>query len=229
MRFRRFLFLFGLLLLIAITLFHISRARDFQLFGQIISHGGPDRPAVALTFDDGPSNRYTQPVLDILRAHNVHATFFVTGREAAEKPEAMQAIVAAGHEVGNHSWSHQRMVLMSPRRVAEELGKTDTAIRNAGYSGPIHFRPPYGKKLVSLPLVLSRQGRPTIMWSMEPETPDQTPEELAQTIIDQARPGDIILLHVMFSTRATTRAALPNIIKGLRDKGLEPVRLSDLF
>ncbi|MEJ2030023.1 MAG: polysaccharide deacetylase family protein, partial [Maritimibacter sp.] len=145
---------------------------------------------------------------------------------------AARALVEAGHEIGNHSYSHQRMVLMRPASVRAELGRTDAAIRAAGYDGPIRFRPPYGKKLVVLPWVLAKQNHASMMWSLEPRKDfgaNAPVDVLVQEAVAPAEPGDIILLHPMYDSRATTRAALPAIIDGLRAKGLEPVPLGMLL
>lgn len=123
------------------------------------------------------------------------------------------------------------MILMSPGAVRSQITRTDAAIRAGGYDGDIAFRPPYGKKLVVLPWVLSRMDRPSVTWSMAPEdavAPDAPPEVLAQYVIDTARPGDIILLHGMYNTNARTRAALPAMLAGLQARGFEFVRLDAL-
>ena len=212
-------------------LWTLSKAREVQLFGDLVARGPADAPLVALTFDDGPTEAFTPEILAILAEKDVTATFFVTGREAEEAPEALRALVAAGHEIGNHSYSHRRMVLMPPAAVRSELDRTDAAIRAAGYAGDIHFRPPYGKKLVVLPWVLSRQGRLTVMWDVETDSQlaDPTVAQLVEATVAEAGPGSIILLHAMYYTREVTRAALGPIIDGLRAKGLEPVGVSALL
>ncbi|MEZ5721386.1 MAG: polysaccharide deacetylase family protein [Paracoccaceae bacterium] len=208
----------------------IGRAHEFALFGELVFHVDTDRPVVALSFDDGPTAAHTRTVLDILEDAGVTATFFLIGQEVEKNPAAASAIAAAGHEIGNHSYSHPHMVFMRPARVRAELDRTDAAIRAAGYAGPIPFRPPFGWKLVVLPRVLAAEGRPMVMWSVEPESdPGRTAEELVAATLDAAGPGDIILLHPMYAARETTRAALPAIIAGLRAKGLEPVTVGELL
>lgn len=147
----------------AIGLWQLSKARSFQLLGDIVARIETSAPRVAITFDDGPTADYTEPVLALLAAHDVRATFFVTGREVEENPDEARAIVDAGHELGNHSWSHPDMTLLGPARIAREIERTDEAIRAAGHQGEIFFRPPFGKKLMTLPWYLSRNGRTTIM------------------------------------------------------------------
>lgn len=200
------------------------------MFGDMVVRIETDAPLVALTFDDGPSSNHTAEILDILAAHDVLATFFVTGREAEENPDQLRALITAGHDIGNHSFSHRRMVLMSPQTVRDELARTDSAIRAAGYQGPITFRPPYGKRLVVLPWILAQEDRLTAMWDVDPgSTPGATAATIAENAVEAARPGSIILLHAMYDSRTPTRNALDSIIAGLRAKGLEPVPLSELL
>lgn len=210
----------------------LTNARTFQIFGDLVARVETDRAVVALTFDDGPTTDYTQPVLEILKAHDVRATFFLTGRETAENPQEAKAIADAGHEIGNHSWSHNRMILVSPTTVREEIESTDAAIRDAGYQAELHFRPPYGKKLVSLPWYLAQNDRTTIMWDVEPEADPITaadPQAMADYVISNATNGSIIIMHVMYESRGTSRQALPALIDGLKARGLKFVTVSELL
>lgn len=210
----------------------LTNARTFQAFGDLVARVDTDRAVVALTFDDGPTIDYTQPVLEILKAHDVRATFFLTGREIVKNPQGAKAIADAGHEMGNHSWSHNRMILVSPATVREEIEKTDAAIRDAGYQGELHFRPPYGKKLVSLPWYLAQNDRTTIMWDVEPEADPITaadPQAMADYVITNATNGSIIIMHVMYESRGTSRQALPALIDGLKARGLKFVTVSELL
>jgi peptidoglycan/xylan/chitin deacetylase (PgdA/CDA1 family) len=214
------------------SLWQISRIESFQLFGTLISEVPTTVPVIALTIDDGPTAKYAPEILAILAEQNVKATFFVNGRSLAKNPDIGQAIVQQGHELGNHGYTHKRMVFMPPWRVAREIQDTDSEIRAMGHRGEIHFRPPYGNKLFFLPLYLSRHDRPTIMWSMAPEEhvpADLPPEALADYVVQMAEPGQIILLHPMFSSGAGTRAALPRMISEMRAAGYEFVLLSELL
>src|SRR5690606_36885171 len=123
-----------LILMVAlIGLWQLSKMRSYQLFGQIVSSVDTREKVIALTFDDGPTAAYTNEVLAILAQYGVKATFFVTGREVEENPESARSIVEAGHELGNHSWSHSNMSLFSLGRIPEEVERTDAAIRATGY------------------------------------------------------------------------------------------------
>ena len=101
--------------------FLYSKSRTSQMFGEIIARVETEKPIVALTFDDGPSTRFTQEVLATLRQHDVTATFFLTGKEAEDYVAGARAIANAGHQLGNHSYSHSNMTLMGVGTVAEEI------------------------------------------------------------------------------------------------------------
>ena len=210
----------------------ISGARGFQLLGRLIDRIETDRPLVALTFDDGPTPEASDSILAILREEGVRATFFFTGAELREYPDLGGRFVQAGHELGNHSYSHPRFLLRSPGFIRREIETTDSLIRATGYRGEIRFRPPYGKKLVGLPLYLRRTGRTTVMWDIEP---DSYPEVAASAagiethVLERARPGSIVLLHVMYPGRRTSLESVRGVIRGLRARGLEPVRVADLL
>ena len=212
-----------------VALWPLSKARTFQMFGHVVTHVDTDKAVVALTLDDGPSRKHTAKVLDILAAKDAKATFFLTGHEALQNPDLTRQIVAAGHGIGNHSFSHDRLILKSPARIRTELADTDKAIRDAGYADAIPFRPPYGQKLFVLPWVLSEQDRPSIMWDTALADESLPPEPLAAHIIAEAKPGSIIVLHVMYDSRENERAALGLIIDGLRDRGFEFVTVNALL
>lgn len=138
--------------------------------------------------------------------------------------------MAAGHELGNHS--HPRMVMKSYGTYRSDVEETDTAIRAIGYEGPLHFRPPYAKKLFGLPWYLSATGRTTIMWDVEPETYPDVAADLdafVAHVVEETRSGSIILMHIMYGNRAISRQALPRIIAGLHERGFEFVTVSQLL
>lgn len=213
-------------------LWRLSGSRSFQLFGGLVTRVETTAPVVALTFDDGPTPEGTDSILSILSRSGVRATFFLTGAELERHPGAGRQILAAGHEVGNHSYSHRRMVLRSPAFIRREVERTDSLIRDLGQTGPIAFRPPYGKRLFLLPRYLHQQQRPTLLWDIEPESDPETArsaERIAEDVLKRARPGSIILLHVMYPSRAESRRAVPMIIEGLQAQGLRLVTVSELL
>jgi len=124
------------------------------------------------------------------------------------------------------------MVFKSYGTVSSELRRTDEAIRTAGYTGPIHFRPPYGRKLLILPLYLDRHEIKSITWDVAPESYGQTVEDsqiIAERAVTKVSSGSILLLHVMFASRQDSMEAVPKIIHRLRSKGYRFVTVSELL
>ena len=218
--------------LVAWSAWRISNSRRFQLFGEMVPRVETSAPVVALTFDDGPAPGYAQGILDILRAEGVKATFFVTGAAVEQNMAEARQLVAERHELGNHSYSHKRLIGRSYAFVRNEIERTDQLIRAAGYQGEIHFRPPYGKRLVVLPYYLTVTDRTTIFMDVEPESYREIAgdgEEIVRHVLEEVRPGSIVLLHVMHERRAETMGAVPAIIQGLRTRGYRFVTISELL
>jgi peptidoglycan-N-acetylglucosamine deacetylase len=210
----------------------LVNSRTFQFFGEIVPRVETSERVVALTFDDGPSPAHTKRVLSLLERERAKATFFLIGSELARHAELGRRILAAGHELGNHSFSHPRMVGQSLRQVREEVETTDRLLREAGAQGPIHFRPPFGKKLLVLPYYLGRTGRKAILWDVEPETYPEVAGDarrIVRHVLERTRPGSILLLHPMSDVREPSREALPGIIRGLRERSYRFVTVSELL
>ena len=219
-------------LLVSASAWKLSKSRTFQCFGGIVPRVETSAPLVALTFDDGPSPQFTEEVLATLRQHDVRATFFVTGQALEENMAVAQRIVEEGHELGNHTYSHRHMLLKSYSFVQQETERTDQLIRQAGYEGDIHFRSPYGKKLVVLPYYLNRTGRLNIFFDVEPESYPEiaaSADRITEHVLQRVRPGSIVLLHVMPESRVESRKALPGIIRGLQEQGYGFVAVSELL
>ncbi|WP_410871039.1 polysaccharide deacetylase family protein [Nocardia sp. A7] len=214
-------------LAVAAGLYVLMNSRTYQVAGRLVDRVDTDEKVVALTFDDGPTAR-TPEVLRVLGESRVPATFYLVGEDLAAHPEYGAAIVGAGHELGNHTYSHRRMVLVSGDTVRDEVERTDTEIRRAGYQGPITFRPPYGKKLWALPRYLADHDRTTVTWDVEPDSAGGASREaIVGDAMGKTRPGSIILLHVMYG--AESLAAVPEIVNGLRAKGYRFVTVSELL
>ena len=217
-------------LLVALSgLRQLARARTVQAFGQLVARVDTNERRVALTFDDGPAPAVLDSIERVLASRGVQATFFVTGAELANAPRAGERLVRAGHELGNHTYSHERMVLRSPSFLRSQIERTDSLIRAAGQQGAVYFRPPYGYKLFALPWYLGRTARTTVMWDVEPDSyPDvaATPAGIVRYVLERVRPGSIILLHPWYPSRATSLAAVGPLIDSLHARGYEvgPVR-----
>lgn len=209
----------------------LSKSRSFQFFGGLVTEVATEEKVVALTFDDGPGEN-TAEIIEVLGRHEVVGTFYLTGREIEQDIDAAIALVEAGHEIGNHSFSHSRMVFKSPSFVRGEIEGTDKLIRQAGYEGEIHFRPPYGKRLLAVPYFLWRDDRKTILWSVEPESYPEVAVDagrIADHVVENVEPGGIILLHVMYESRRESLEAVEPIIVRLKAEGYRFVTVSELL
>ena len=216
----------------AVAVSRISNSRTFQFFGEIVPRVETEEKVVALTFDDGPAPGFTDEILQILRDENIKATFFLIGGAIEENPAEAKKIVEAGHELGNHSYSHSRMVFVTPSYVRGEVERTDELIKQAGYGKPTHFRPPYGKKFFILSYYLSSAGKATITWDTEPESYPSianNSDAIRAHVVETARPGSIILLHVMYDRNRTSMNAVKPIVAGLKEKGFRFVTVSELL
>jgi chitin deacetylase len=218
------------LLVICYSLYLVSKSRSYQFFGELTDKINTNEKIIALTFDDAPSDK-TDEILALLAKKNIKATFYVIGRNAEEYPEEIKNIVREGHELGNHSYSHQRMIFKSPAFIKNEIEKTDQLIRSAGYSGKITFRPPNGKKLFMLPWYLWKNDRKTIMWNIEPDTYCQgDADAIVKYTLENIKPGSIILMHPFCGQECTAdREALPKIIYELESKGYQFQMVSQLL
>jgi peptidoglycan/xylan/chitin deacetylase (PgdA/CDA1 family) len=186
---------------------------------------------VALTFDDGPSDEHTIEVLDMLNRLDVKATFFLSGSSVAAHPQTSAQIAARGHDLGNHGYSHERMLFRSQAWIADEIDRTDDLLRATGYKGRIFFRPPYGKQFISLLWYLRSENRTLINWDINADRSPRSKdaESIAAYVIDAVQPGSIVLLHVMWHSRQASRDALPLIVQGLRERGYRFMRLSQML
>ncbi|MGV9413998.1 polysaccharide deacetylase family protein [Nocardia sp. NPDC003693] len=216
-------------LVVAAGLYVLMNSRGFQLAGRIVPRVDTERKVVALTLDDGPTE-YTPEILKALADAGIPATFYLVGRDLAANPDQGAAIARAGHEIGNHTYTHRRMILVGADTVREEIERTDAEIAKTGYRGVVTVRPPYGKKLIGLPRYLSDHDRTTVMWDVEPDSGKHpTTADIVSETVSQVRPGSIILLHGMYESGAASRAAIGPIAAELRSRGYEFVTIAQLL
>lgn len=198
---------------------------------------GPHAPRVAITFDDGPSPTYTPQILDILKDKDVKATFFVVGKKVLKYPEIAKRIVNEGHDIGNHTHSHRDLVPATRRIVLNESRKGASAIKRVTGAESRLFRPPRGLYSNAVRrLLVEEEGWTIVLWtvsSVDWRAPN--PERIVRRVKRYARQGGIILFHDCGAIirkegakRGNTVAALPEVIEGLRARGLEPVKVSEL-
>ncbi len=187
-----------------------------------------DGPYIAMTFDDGPSEKLTPELLDLLARHHIHATFFVIGKNVVEHPEILQRAVREGHEIGNHSWSHPAFGKMSDERVRTELQKTEDAIRAAIGKRPVLMRPPYGSITARQKKWINAEfGYRTILWDVDPlDWKRPGPSVVTSRIVKETRAGSIVLSH---DIHPGTIKAMPETLGQLEAKGFKFVTVSELI
>ncbi len=168
----------------------------FGFFLPIICRGKPGTNNIALTFDDGPSPLSTPIVLELLAYHNLVATFFVVGEKIEESPELIKKIIAQGHTIGNHSWSHDYFLMLRGRkRLQHDIQKTQEELRKKGVQA-WYFRPPTGITGPRLAEALNREGLVTLTYSCRAfDRGNRNINNLGQKILNRLQPGDIIMLH----------------------------------
>jgi len=196
--------------------------------GVTISRVSVGKPYVAMTFDDGPHPRNTPRLLDMLRDRNIKATFYVIGRNVDLYPALTRRIVAEGHEIGNHTYTHGNLTKMSNEKVRGELNRCRESIAKATGVQPRTMRPPYGALLqTQRAWIHSEYGYPTILWSVDPRDWQRPgPSVVTSRILSGTTPGAIILAHDL---HAPTVDAMPATLDGLLRKGYKFVTVSQLL
>ncbi|WP_327589521.1 polysaccharide deacetylase family protein [Nonomuraea sp. NBC_00507] len=177
---------------------------------------------VALTFDDGPGP-YTQTLLAHLAKFHARATFFVVGQNVAISPDVVRQTAEAGHELGNHSWSHRDLTRLTAAQVRDDLRRTDQAIKKASEVSPRIVRPPYG---AVNDVVREQTPHPLILWSVDTlDWKYRDSARVTRAAVSGAKPGAIILFH---DIHPTTVAAIPRILQTLSGRGYHFVTVTQL-
>jgi len=206
----------------------------FGFYLPVISRGTSGKKAVAVTFDDGPDPLTTRPLLKLLLAHQVKATFFMTGKKAAAHPELVKEIVRHGHLVGNHSYHHSyRMHFKTCPSIVKDMEATQKVLRNLGVR-PLAFRPPAGITSPRLGSALSKTGLYLVNFSCRPlDGGNRRVKNLAEKILKRVRPDDIILLH---DGKPPAESLIPQwlneierLLEGLAAEGFAVLHLSELI
>jgi peptidoglycan/xylan/chitin deacetylase (PgdA/CDA1 family) len=183
---------------------------------------------IALTFDDGPHPQNTPRLLDILRARNVKATFYVIGRSVDLYPQIVRRTVAEGHEIGNHTHTHRLLSKLGDSEVRNELTRCRDAVTRAAGVSMRTMRPPYGGLLQrQRELVHAEFGYPTILWSVDPlDWKRPGPSVVTSRILSGTTAGGIVLAHDLHSQ---TVDAMPATVDGLLRRGFKFVTVSQLL
>ena len=185
---------------------------------------------MALTFDDGPSPRYTPAVLSRLGKLHVPATFFVVGYLADLYPALVRRELRAGMTVGNHSYNHPEVPSFDelPQALMEdEIFLGSQSLSRLGVE-PRLFRPPGGSWSPAVVRAVESSGERVVLWSVDPADwqTGVTARQIVQKVLKAVRPGSIVILHDGGGDRAATVAALPGIVRGIRHRGLRLVAIA---
>ncbi|HEX2450415.1 MAG TPA: polysaccharide deacetylase family protein [Gemmatimonadales bacterium] len=214
--------------------FYAALEPNNSLFGPVTGRGPRDRRAY-LTFDDGPNQDATPPILDTLARERVPAAFFLVGAHVRLFPDIAHRIVAEGHTIGNHTDSHVKLHLSGPARIARELGRAHDSITAASGVEPRLFRAPHGYRNPFVLREARRRSYQMLGWTFGVwDTAQPGSPEIRRRIRDGLRPGAILLLHDgdgydPYGDRRQTAQALPGIIADVRAAGYSFAPLSDLF
>ena len=188
-----------------------------------------DRMEIALSFDDGPHPRLTPVILDILAEYGIKATFFMVGENVGYYPDAARAVAEAGHEIGNHTFSHRRFSRMSEGEMLDEIASCEKAISGV-WDRPVHYvRPPEGQMNDTVRRVAGTLDYRIILWDVDTRDWAHTPPaEITRHILDTVQAGDIILMHDFIGHDSPTPAALRMVIPALMERGYSFVTVGEL-
>lgn len=187
-----------------------------------------EQKTVAMTFDDGPHPSLTPKLLDILKERNIKCTFFLVGNLVKVYPAIVRRIIAEGHEIGNHTWTHCSLTSRSDEQIRSELKKSEDAVYEVAGVRPNLMRPPYGAINTRIKdLMFSEFGYSTIMWSVDPQDWRRPGVSVVTSrLVNGAHPGAIMLAH---DIHPPTIQAVPAMFDQLLAKGYQFVTVSQLL
>ena len=210
-----------------------------QWFGRTFTGLARGTRQLAVTFDDGPNDLHTMRLLEVLAKHNVLATFFLIGRYVRQRPEIVREVVKAGHVVGNHTFTHPRLILRSATEIRRELSDCRAALQDAiGENANLMsnlFRPPFGGRRPAVLRVAREMGFEPVMWNVtgcDWEAPASAVIE--ERVARRIRGGDVILLHdgghrQMGADRSQTVLATDGLVKRYKAEGYEFVTVPEMM
>lgn len=200
--------------------------KTFQLNGDLLVHGNPSLKEIAITFDDGPYGETTSQILETLAENDVQATFFLVGRHIDAKPELVRQILDAGHEVGNHSYSHPRLTMITHDEAREELKKCEESFFRATGAHMNLMRPPGMQFDDGILRLAQDMGYTTIHWNaLAGDYVPVEPGMVVKRVLWQVQPGSVILLH----DSPDTAKALPELISRLKADGYRFVTVTQML
>jgi len=206
-----------------------------QWFGRTFTGGIQGSKQIALTYDDGPNDPHTLKLLEVLAKHSVRATFFMIGRYVNQRPDLARAVAQAGHVIGNHTFTHPRLIFKSAAQTRAELLDCHQALADAIGQHSNLFRPPFGGRRPATLKTARELGLQTAMWNVKGyDWNALSAAEIEKKIARQISGGDVVLLHdgghrAMSADRAQTVIATENLIRRYSDKGYKFVTVEDMI
>ena len=217
---------FALSVLFLFHLLTVTPAAEVKVYRSVST----DKKQIALTFDDGPHPKLTPRILNILAKYGISATFFMVGENVFNYPEAARAVIEAGHEVGNHTFTHPHLANLDEHAILDEIGKCEDALEELCEYRPHLLRTPQGALTPSLERCLLEDDYILVLWSLDTRDWDNKSTAcIVQTVLDKVKPGDIILMHDFIGHNSKTPEALERIIPQLLSQGYEFVTVSELL
>lgn len=215
-----------------ILLLCLSTAASSRPNSEVVWNVHTDQKLIALTFDDGPNPVYTPQILDLLKAYDAKATFFVLGKRVQMYPALAIREVNEGHEIANHTFDHHYLKNVSSQKLMDEIRQTQDIIFDITEQTPHVFRPPGGFYNEAL-LQLTQEDKLTVvMWSWYQDTKDwKRPgvDKIVHTVLSNVHNGDIILFHDLQGDCSQTVEALKRIIPELKNQGYQFLTVTDLI
>jgi peptidoglycan-N-acetylglucosamine deacetylase len=217
----------------AVSLGYQSMSPTGQWFGRAFCGSGESKH-LALTFDDGPNDPHTLRLLDVLSKHDVQATFFLIGRYVKQRPDIAREIVQRGHVIGNHTFTHPRLVFLPAARVREEIVQCRGAINDAVGEHSNLFRPPWGGRRPGTFSLVRQLGLEPIMWNVTGYDWNAPSAEYIERKVGKARAGDVILLHdgghrAFGTDRSKTVAAVDRMIARFKSEQCEFATIPEML
>ncbi|MGE5390092.1 MAG: polysaccharide deacetylase family protein [Deltaproteobacteria bacterium] len=199
----------------------------------LVSKVTTEKKMVALTYDDGPDPVNTPAVLDALKNHNAHATFFVLGKRVAANPEIVRRIKSEGHELGSHGYSHPDYNQYKKAAIKDDITKTSDAICKITGRNPSWFRPPGGYLSYDMVDICRQQKLTIAYWTYQQDSKDWRngvgAGQIAGHITRHLEPGQIIVLHDGAPNGLQTARATDLLLKSLEKQGYQVVTMSELI
>ena len=213
-------------LLFLLRLLMLSSVAEVKVYRSVET----EKKQIAITFDDGPHPVLTPRILEILAKYNIPATFFMVGQNVLNYPDAARAVIEAGHEVGNHTFTHPHLAGLNEHAIMDEIGKCEDALEELCEYRPHLLRTPQGALTQSLERCLLDDDYILVLWSLDTrDWENKSTAHVVRTVLEKVQAGDIILMHDFIGHNSRPPEALEKIIPILLSQGYEFVSVSELL